>query len=114
MAELKEVASILSLEAFMISYIVSFTNNRLLYFNKFISNICKMIYFNIFIVFLLQHIAVQTRRQDTFATIEEHNDYLRSQYLPNVHRLHFLARVMRNLKGGNVFLAVVEQRQVHQ
>ena len=98
----------------MISYIVSFTNNRFLYFNKFISNICIRDLFQYFHCFLSQHIAVQTRRQDTFATIEEHTDYLRTQYLPNVHRLHFLARVMRNLNGGNVFLAVVTQQQVHQ
>ena len=73
-----------------------------------------MIYFNIRCYFLLQHIAVQTRRHDTFATTEEHTDYLRTQYPPNVHRLRFLARVMRNLKGGNVFLVVVaQQQQVH-
>ena len=97
----------------MISYIVSFTNNTFLYFNT-ISNICIGDLFQYFYCFLSQHIAVQTRRQDTFATIEEHTDYLRTQYLPNVHRLHFLARVMRNLNGGNVFLAVVAQQQVHQ
>ena len=97
----------------MISYIVSFTNNRFLYFNN-ISNICLRDLFQYFYCFLSQHIAVQTRRQDTFATIEEHTDYLRTQYLPNVHRLHFLARVMRNLNGVNVFLAVVAQQQVHQ
>ena len=98
----------------MISYIVSFTKNRFLDFNKLFQIYAFMIYFHIFIVFLSQHIVVQTRRQDTFATIEEHTDYLRTQYLPNVHRLHFLARVMRNLNGGNVFLAVVAQQQVHQ
>ena len=41
------------------------------------------------------------KHRGTFVTIEEHIDYSLIRSRQNVHQQHFLAKVMKNLKGVN-------------
>ena len=52
--------------------------------------------------------AVQTKLRDIFVTIVGHTDCSPIQYRLNVHLLHFLAKVTKNLKEANAFLVVFQ------